>query len=268
MKQPLVSAVILNFRSPQPTVRCVQEMLRQSYSDDMEIIVVDNHSEDDSIGVLRNRLSHYPNIRIVETPSNDGFGKGYACGVRHARGKYLLINNPDKILQHDGVEKMVQAMESDASIGILGPKLMHDDGSLRFSARSFPKPLDLIAKRTSLGSLLPGRLSRYLQLNENPEQQRDTDWVVGGCFLTPTDFFRDRLHGFDTRFFLFLEDTDLCRRCWKAGKRVVYFPAVYARDKKRRLSDGSVLSFLTTRVGRAHVASGVKYFLKWGTKTS
>jgi len=268
MKQPLVSAVILNFRSPQPTVRCVQEMLKQSFMEEMEIIVVDNHSEDDSIGVLRNRLSQYPQVRIVETPANDGFGKGYACGVHHARGKYLLINNPDKILQQDGVERMVKAMESDDGIGILGPKLMHDDGSLRFSARSFPKPLDLMAKRTSLGSLLPTRLARYLQLGEDPEKQRDTDWVVGGCFLTPSQFFTESLHGFDTRFFLFFEDTDLCRRCWKAGKRVVYFPSVYARDKKRRLSEGSVLSLLTTRVGRAHLASGVKYFLKWGTKTS
>lgn len=229
--------------------------------------MVDNHSEDDSIGVLRNRLSEYPQVRIVETPRNNGFGKGYEYGVRQAGGKYILINNPDKILQQDGVERLVQVMEADSSIGILSPQLMHEDGTLRLSARAFPRPLDLVAKRTKLGSLFSKRLVRYLQLSADPTAQRDTDWVAGGCFLIPTQLFREKLHGFDTRFFLFFEDTDLCRRCWRAGKRVVYFPAVTARDKKRRLSDGSVFSLIRTRVGRAHLASGVKYFTKWGMKT-
>jgi len=263
MENPLVSAIVLNFRSPQPTVECVLALLKQSLADRMEVIGVDNHSEDDSIGVLRNRLKGYGQVRIIESPRNGGFGSGYNYGVRFARGKFLLINNPDKLLQEDGVEKLVQKMEREPAVGILGPKLVHGDGTYRFSARMYPRVPDIVVKRTFLRHLFPHVLERYLQLREDPERERDADWIAGGCFLIRRDFF-SALGGFDDRFFLFFEDTDFCRRCREAGKRVVYFPQMEARDRKKRLSEGGVFTLLFTRVGRAHIASGFKYFWKWG----
>jgi hypothetical protein len=76
--------------------------------------------------------------------------------------------------------------------------------------------------------------------------------------------FFEQLHGFDPRFFLFFEDTDLCRRIWAAGKRVVYWPGVTAKDRRERLSQGGVLSLLNKKTARIHLASGIKYFRKWG----
>ncbi|MDP6561953.1 MAG: glycosyltransferase, partial [Candidatus Peribacteraceae bacterium] len=163
MENPLVSVLILNYRTPQPAVKCVQHFRKQSVIDSMEIIVVDNHSDDDSVGVLRNCIGDLPNVRIVETPSNDGFGYGYNTGARYARGKYILFNNPAKLLSEDGIEKLVRKMDSDESIGILAPKLMHGDGTQRSSARSFPDVFDLIIKRTPLRYLFAGKLSHYLQ---------------------------------------------------------------------------------------------------------
>lgn len=289
---PFVSAIVLNFQSPQETVKCVQNLMKQQPiptlhrngegpgvrwfekngdgmikgSDWLEIIVVDNYSDDDSIGVIRNRLSGIANVRIVESPRNAGFGKGYKQGVKYADGTYLLINNPDKTLPHGGIARLVAKMEKEPDIGILAPKLMHLDGTPRLSPRRFPGPLDVVIKRTVLQKFFPNHLARYLQLREDPDRERDTDWIAGGCFLIRKDFFEE-LGGFDDRFFLFFEDIDLCRRCWKAGKRVVYYPQVVAIDKTRRLSEGSVLSLFTTPVGRAHVKSAFRYFGKWGWKT-
>ncbi len=261
MSSPIVSAIVLNFRSPQEAVRCVQALLR-GHQHWLEIILVDNHSTDDSIGILRNRTGRMPQIRIVEAPRNIGFGQGYNLGARHAHGKYLLINNPAKLLHSDALEKMVAMMERDPTIGILGPRLVQEDGSTRDSFRTFPSILDVVAKRTPLKHLVPGRMRRYLRSDVDPHESHDTDWVIGGCFLIRRDLW-EKLHGFDPRFFLFFEDIDLCRRAWAAGQRVVYFPDAQATDRKRRLSEGGVTSLLLRKTGRSHIASAVKYFWKW-----
>ncbi len=262
MSAPLISAIILNYRTGRDAWKCADALLTQTIAEKMEILIVDNHSEDDSIGYLRNHVRAHPQVKIIEARENIGFGAGYNLGFRHAKGKYLLLNNPAKILAPDAAQKMVTMMEWDSSIGILGPKLTHDDGTVRDSYRSFPTPLDVLIKRTSLRSRFSKRMGRYLQWDRNPDVPGETDWVIGGCLMMCKDLC-DQLGGFDERFFLFFEDTDLCRRCWKAGKKVVYFPDAHAMDRKRRLSEGGVLSLLFTRTGRVHIASAMKYFWKW-----
>jgi len=263
---PLVSAVILNFRSHKATVVCVQALKKQSMREQMEIIVIDNYSDTESIGFLRAQLQG-TSVIIVETRANRGFGSGYEEGIKHARGEFVLINNPVKILEQTGVEKMVKKMQEDSSIGILAPKLIHPDGSVRASSRAFPTPLDVIAKRTFLQHWQPKRMERYLDLTRDQEAERDADWIAGGCFMIRRSLLND-IGGFDPRFFLFFEDIDLCRKCWQAGKRVVYAPSITGTDRKSRLSEGGPLSMLLSPVGRTHIRSAVKYFLKWGLKTN
>jgi len=246
---------------------CVRALLAQTIGDRLEVIVVDNHSDTDSIGILRRQLPGDSRVKIVETSRNLGFGGGYAAGARVACGTYILINNPVKMLPPSAVETLVGKMEAEPDIGILAPKLQFPDGSARFSARRFPLPIDVIANRTVLGRLFPHRVQRYLQSDISPDQERDTDWVAGGCVLMRRAFFED-LGGFDHRFFLFFEDIDLCRRCWLRGKRVHYYPTVAVADRQRRLSEGGVFSLLGTRVGRAHLLSAMKYFWKWRDKAT
>ena len=261
--KPTVSVLVLNYRNAKATVALVQNLLQQTMIDAMEILVIDNHSEDDSIGILRNRLGGIAQVRIIEAPQNAGFGSGYNFGAKYANGEYLLINNPDKILPRDGVEKLVQKLMSNADIGILAPKLVHPDGSRRLSMRAFPRVIDILSRRSFLRILCPGCLRRYLMLDSDPNQEVEVDWVVGGCFMISAALFQ-QIHGFDERFFLFFEDTDLCKRVHRAGKSVVYFPQVQASDKRNRLSGESFFDLLFKKTGRIHVASAIKYFWKWG----
>ncbi len=268
MPSPLVSAIVLNYKTPKDCILCVRALLKQTIADDIEILVVDNRSEDDSIGFLRNTFRDEPRVRFLETPRNRGYGQGNAEAAKRANGRFLLIINPDNELEPSGLERMTAAMEADASIGILGPKLLHEDGTIRDSYRTFPTILDVFIKRTFLRKYFTTRMRRYLQHGQDTTQVRDTDWLAGACLLIRRDFFEE-LGGFDPRFFLFFEDTDLCRRCWKAGKRVVYFPLAYATDRKHRLSEGGFLSFFTKRTVRIHLASAFRYFWKWrGTQSS
>ena len=235
--------------------------------DQMEITVIDNYSRDDSAGILRNRLTSFSNVRIIEVRKNLGFGKANNYGERYARGEYILILNPDTEPEPRAVEKLIEVLKNDDSIGIVAPKLVFPDGTVRDSYRTFPTIPDLIIKRTFLKHVFPGRLRRYLQHERNPLYVRDTDWVVGACLFMRRSLFEE-LGGFDPRFFLFFEDTDLCRRCWESGKRVLFYPEVEARDRKHRLSGEGVLPFITTRAGRGHVVSALKYFTKWRHKSS
>lgn len=258
-----VSALVLNYRSPRATVVCVQALLAQTlHAGELEVIIVDNHSDTEAVQWLRNAFRNEQRVRIVETAKNLGFGQGYAQGAALARGDFLLINNPDKVLPKDGVERLLAIVEGHPDIGIVAPKLVHDDGTVRSSARAFPRPLDVIAKRTALGRLFPQRVRHYLQEDAPSDTLRDSDWVVGGCFLIPRNLFEE-LQGFDDRFFLFFEDIDLCRRVWEKGRRVVYAPDIVATDRKRRLSEGGVFELFTSTIGRIHIQSALRYFRKW-----
>jgi GT2 family glycosyltransferase len=260
--RPLVSAIIVTTWSARDAVTCVQALLRQTIAPAIEILVIDNHSEDDSIGTLRARFGHHPQVRLLESNRNRGYGGGNNYAARFARGEYLLIINPDNELEPTGLERMVETMERDRSIGILAPKLVFHDGRVRESARAFPTLFDVLIKRTFLQHLFRARLRHYLQADAPDVPLRETDWVVGACLFLRHDLFRE-LHGFDERFFLFFEDMDLCRRVKAMGKRVVYASSITALDRKQRLSGGGVLPLLFHRTGRIHIASALKYFWKW-----
>jgi len=261
-KQPLVSAIVVTTWTPKDAVKCVQALLQQTIAQDIEILVIDNHSEDDSIGTLRARYGRHPQVRLLESNRNRGYGGGNNYAAQYACGEYLLIINPDNELEPEGLERMVRIFQEDPSIGILAPKLAFPDGRVRESARAFPSLFDVCIKRTFLQYIFPGRLRRYLQTDAPNPPLRDVDWVVGACLFFRQDFFA-QLGGFDERFFLFFEDMDLCRRCRLAGKRVVYVSSIVARDRKQRLSGGGFFSLLLRKTGRIHIASALKYFWKW-----
>ncbi|MDB4978522.1 MAG: hypothetical protein JWM56_708 [Candidatus Peribacteria bacterium] len=258
----IASALVLNYRSPRETVGCVRALLAQTIADQLEVLIIDNYSDDDSIGIIRNTFSQEPKVRMIEKPLNTGYGAGNNKGENYATGKYLLIINPDNKLEPDGLEKMIHAMEADETIGILAPKLVHEDGSIRESARSFPTVWGVFIKRTLLRHFFRDSVERYLHSKEDPTKTRDVDWVVGACFLMRRTLFKE-LQGFDERFFLFFEDADLCRRIWQTGKRVVYFPHVQATDRKLRLSQGGFVTIFTKWTVREHLKSAARYFWKW-----
>ncbi len=259
---PLVSAIVLTYRSPRDTLACVRALLAQSIGDQLEVIVVDNHSDTDSIGILRTQLPADSRLRIVETRKNLGYGKGNNFGARFANGEYLLIINPDNVTPPDALEKMIAAMHADPTIGILAPKLVFPSGLVRDSARAFPSFADVFIKRTFLRYMFPRKIAAYTKGSVSMEHPSESNWVAGACLLLRRSFFEE-LQGFDPRFFLFFEDIDLCRRCWQSGKRVVYDPRIAVADREHRLSEGGIMSIFTKKTVRWHLLSAVKYFWKW-----
>lgn len=257
-----ITAIVLNYKTPRNTVACVRALLKQTIADHVDVLVVDNHSNDESIGSIRNTLGHEKNVRILETAENIGYGRGNGIAMKQAETPYILIINPDNELRPEALEKMLKEMEESADIGICAPKLIHEDGTVRDSARSFPTLFEMVVKRTFLRHLFPQAVKRYLQWDVDVNIARDVDWVVGACMLIRNDLLK-KIGGFDPRFFLFFEDMDLCRRAHTAGYRVRYLPEAVASDRKRRLSEGNAVSALLKKTGRIHAISALQYFWKW-----
>jgi GT2 family glycosyltransferase len=264
---PLVSIVTLFHKKSyaEEALRCVNSLRSQTIVDQIEIIAVNNASPDISDEELVQMFQPNEKLKLVHAKGNLGYGRANNLGAREATGEFVMIINPDNRLDPNALELMVQYLNEHADTGLVGAKLVFPDGTVRDSYRTFPNPFDLIIKRTPLKYVFKKRLRAYLQWDQDPHQTRTVDWVSGACFLMKRSLFEE-LGGFDERYFLFLEDCDLCRRVWEKNLKIVYLAEAIAHDQKDRLSAGGVLSFFTKKTVRIHVASAIKYFWKWKGK--
>lgn len=259
-----LSVIIVNYNHKY-FPRLAVEALEKSKTDfPFEIIVVDNASHDEeSMGFLE-RAHNEKRILLIRSERNVGFGQGNHKGVQFAKGKYLFFHNPDVTVEEDSLQKMVDYLEMHHEIGILGPKLMYSSGKVQESCRRNMKWTDLIFKRTFLGKLpfFKTRVKKYLMEDFDHDKIQDVDLITGAAIMMSRDVY-DRVGGFDKRYFLFMEDFDLCRSVHHAGLRVVYYPEASMLHYHKRLSEGSFFKLLTKRVFWLHMASAVKYFWKW-----
>lgn len=229
-----------------------------------EIIVVDNASHDDESRIFLEQAHAKGRITLIKSPVNLGFGKGNNLGAKVASGEYLFFHNPDLTVNEDTLQKMVDYLGQNADVGIIGPKLLYSSGKIQESCRRHMGFFDLVLNRTPLKKLpvFRKRVERYLMDDFDHDKIQDVDLITGAAVMMPRAVF-EKVQGFDPRFFIFMEDFDLCRMVKKAGHRVVYFPEARANHFHKRLSQGSVFGLLRKKVFWLHVASAVKYFHKW-----
>ena len=262
-----VSIIIVNYRSREKTLACLRSLREENFEGiSHETIVVDNGSEDESLESAVREVC--PEAIVVASEKNLGMGAGNNLGFQRASGEFLLILNPDTLVRRGTVGVLFQFLRDREDVGIAGPKLLNPDGSLQYSCLRFPKFWTPILRRTFLGRFAAPHLARYLMADFDHENTRDVDWMIGSCLMIRADFFR-KAGGFDERFFMYFEDTDLCRRAWRAGYRVVYFPeAVVTHDHARGSArERWYVAPFTSRLAREHIRSWMQYFLKWRVRS-
>lgn len=259
----LLSCIIVNFNQTYFLRLCIDALRASTVDFDFEIIVVDNGSHNESVSFLKT-LEAQGKIRLIHAGKNLGYGKGNNLGVRHAKGEYVLILNPDVSVEPDLLAAMAKHMKQNPEVGILAPQLYFYNDQIQDSCRRFMKPLDLVIKRTPLQRFkaLSARVDSYTMADFNRANVSEVDMVTGACFMIKKSIY-EKLGGFDPRFFMFMEDVDVCRRVWEAGLKVVYFPQVKALHYHKRLSGGSFLGMLRQKMFWAHCISAGKYFWKW-----
>lgn len=192
-----VSVVIVSYQSAGVIAGAVDSALAQE-GVELEVIVVDNASKDESVPLLR---GYGDRIVLVESSENLGFGRGVNVGCSRARGGYVFMLNPDaRIDARDGVARLCRFLEVHPEVGAVAPRLLHPDGTHQAPPRlGYPGQRHVSADFSSL----PGEIA----------------WVLGAAILVRKSAF-DAIGGFDPAYFLYGEETDLCLRLRKAGHAI------------------------------------------------
>ncbi len=232
-----------------------------------EILVVDNASKDGSAEMVR---TAFPTVRLHAQKHNRGFAAGTNAGMNAARGKYLLIVNPDIVVEKGGVERLIDFAETNTHVALVGPKLVNPDGSIQDSCYNFPTLTTPAYRRTILGRLPHARraLHHFLIRDFDRSHGRPVPWLLGACLLARRTAV-DHVGPMDERYFLYYEDIDWSRRFWQAGYTVWYEPSAILTHFHQRISaETRGIASVTSRFTRIHIASALKYFWKWrGVKT-
>ena len=210
-------AIVVSYRSATTLRGCVESLAAVPQ---VRVTVVDNASPDDSVATIADL-----DVQIVRAPRNGGFSYGCNLGAARAAAPYLLFVNPDARIGSAALELLIETLREHPESGLVAPRILDEDGSLAFSLRRFPALPSTFAQALFLHRLWP-------RANWTDELIRDTgtyerpgthDWVSGACMLVRRSAF-EAIGGFDEGFFLYCEDTDLCRRLWQAGHTVRFVP--------------------------------------------
>ena len=235
----LVSIVVVNWNAGKQLRACVDSIAQHAHELACETIVVDNASTDGSeVGI-----EDLPNITLIRTGANLGFGKACNLGAQQTKNELLLFLNPDAALYADTLPKALAYMQdpANAKVGIAGVQLLDEVGQVSRSCARFPSALGFVAHAFGLDQFYP-RLG-HAMAEWDHAQTREVDQVIGAFFLVRRELF-EALHGFDERFFVYFEEVDFAYRAHKAGWRSLYLANTQAfhagggtsnRVKARRL---------------------------------
>jgi GT2 family glycosyltransferase len=219
--QPACSAVIVNYHSEGLLSQCLASL--EAEEEVLEVIAVDNSATLAESTVPR----RFPWLRIVENRHNLGFARASNQGLQKARGRYLLLLNPDTVVHPGALHALMRYLDRHPEVGAVGPKVLDPDGSLQLSCRRFPGYLTIFFGRYSaLTRWLPRNpfSRRYLYLDWDHGSAAEVDWLSGACLMVRREVL-EQVGPLDEEYFLFVEDMDWCRRIRDAGWSVAYVPS-------------------------------------------
>ena len=193
-------------------------------------------------------------IEYIFTGKNSGFGKAHNLVLEKLTSKYHLLLNPDVVFNKEVIPSLISQLEKNNDVAFVTPKVVYPNFENQYVCRKHPTFYDLVNRRL--------KLSKKAVFN-NPYRNQDCtkpfypDFIHGCFMLFKTADFKE-LKGFDERYFLYMEDADLCREIDKSGKKKLYFPGVTIVHHHQKGSTKKLNLFLR------HSSSAIKYFLKWG----
>jgi N-acetylglucosaminyl-diphospho-decaprenol L-rhamnosyltransferase len=216
------AAVVVSYNYGDLLERCVRSILDDTSAGAPCVVVVDNGSSDGSIARLSKAL---PAARVVTAPGNVGYARGANLGIATTDAPVVAVLNGDVELAGGVAASMLAALDADPRLGAVGPRVLNLDGSVYPSARSDPG-LAVAAAHAAFGLVWRTNpwTRRYQQLDQDPTRARDVDWVSGAAVWLRREALDD-VGGWDERYFMYMEDVDLCLRLRRAGWRVEYEPS-------------------------------------------
>lgn len=202
-----LSVIIVNYNVFEDVKECIHGIKKYLKELKFEIIVIDNHSSDNSINDLPNI---YPGVILIRLGSNKGFGSANNIGMKIAKGKYFLLVNPDILFVDNSIEKMHDFVSKNESVGIVGPVQYKPNTGIEYYYTYFPSIYSRLMQENRLYMKTRKMKKRFFEfLNENIKKGLPfrVDWVIGSCLMARREVF-EKIGGFDEAFFLFEEETE------------------------------------------------------------
>ncbi len=263
-----LSVIIINYNVKYFLEVCLHSVLRAAEGIDVEVIVVDNNSVDDSCKMVKER---FPNVVLIENKDNKGFSKANNQGYAIAKGEYILFLNPDTVMPEGFLKTTLAYMDQHHEAGALGPRLI--DGKGQFapdSKKSFPSLSVAIFKTTVINKIFSksSYFNKYYSVHIGERQTAAVDVLSGCCMLVRRKAIEDAGGPFDEDYFMYCEDVDLSYRLEKAGYQNIYFPEVdlihYKGESTRKMTLSYVRIFneaLVTFVKKHYTKKQARMFI-------
>ncbi len=215
---------IVNYNTKKDLKKCIKSILQKPPECSFRIIIVDNNSKDGSKIFLKQIKQK--NIKYILNKENRGFGAACNQIAKTQNSSYILFLNPDVEIRKNSIDKLINFLKKNEKVGIVTGKLLFPDGSLQLSCRKFPTILRaLFGRESTLRKIFPNNMisKEYLMSELDYNKIQFPDWVRGAVILFKTDIF-EKIGGFDEKFFLYFEDTDICLRLREKGYKTAYLP--------------------------------------------
>ena len=228
-------------------------------TEDYQMIYVDNCSTDGSVDFVKD---NYPSVKILRNQKPLGFGDNNNKGILASTGEYIAIINPDIVVFQESLTELKRYLQDNPNVGIVAPQLLNPDGTVQYSVRKFINLKRLAARAISCGndSSQNKDVNDYLCKDIDWNKTQQVDWAIGAAYMIRRDVYA-HLGGFDNDYFLYMEDEDICFRCWQSGFPVIYHPiAKMIHNHLRASSKFGKKMFM-------HIKSMFTYFRKHGLYT-
>jgi hypothetical protein len=216
-----LSIIIVNYNVKEFLINLINSIENASKNINVEIIIVDNNSSDGSSEFIKN---NFPTVKLIENKKNLGFAKANNQGIKIAKGRYLLLLNPDTVVQENTFSTLIEFMDKNPEVGMCGCKVLNPDGTFQLACRrSFPDVWVAFTKIFGLSSLFPKSklFGKYnlTYLDENQSYEVD---AISGSFMFFKREILNKVPGLDEDYFMYGEDLDFCYRIKQSGYKIYY----------------------------------------------
>ena len=221
-----ISIIIVTWNSEEYIESCLIA-IKGGVTPPLQIIIVDNASQDKTVELAKEK---FPDVQIIENPSNLGLSMAVNQGTKLSTGKYILFLNPDVVVKENAIQELYQFMEQREDVGACGPRFWTPSGKLQRSCRELPSFRNLFMEFTGLGRFTKCSSWKMWYFDYNVRAVRElplpseVDQPMGSCLLIRKKVF-DEVEGMNPRYPIFMNDVDLCYRIKKAGYNIYFVPS-------------------------------------------
>lgn len=262
----LISILLVSHNNQKDLELLLPSLKRALKEFKSETLLVDNCSTDSTVEFVE---KNFPDVLITRNRKQLGYGANQNQNIARAKGKFILLMNPDIVVPEELFHTMVSFLEQNKDAGIATCRVCNEDGSCQYLNKREPAILDLLIRRffqPKLQKILPSELRNLLAKRIDSYEMRDSGYdhvmdvpFISGSFIFARSALIKEVNGFDERFFMYFEDVDLCRRV-RQKARSLYCPDVSVTHRWERASHKSLKWTLVFAL------STFRYFHKWGLK--